>query len=180
MSAIYIYTYIGRCYSSPWVMDQRSITWTQWSNRPTEPHAPNRPTPRVRPPCPRYPSDPVSPVRPHVARSTLRRPISHCPTSRPCLLHPTPPPSVSTASCYASRRPTTGERPYLPLPSPLSPAPLPPPPHAFPPTSAVSSYTQRFSHRRPCFLRPCASQNDRENHKMTKEITKSLRKTQND
>jgi hypothetical protein len=59
---------------------------------------------------------------------------------------PLPPPSASTASCYASHCPTTGERPYLPLLSPLSPVPLPPLSHASPLVSVASSYTQRLSH----------------------------------
>jgi hypothetical protein len=112
---------------------------------------------------------PTPPVRPHAARSTSqlltpriptsRRPTLHFPTSCPCLLHPTPPLPVSTASCYASRHHTTGKHPYLPLPSPILPAPLPPSPRASPPASAASSYAQRLSHRRPC-LCSCVSQND--------------------
>jgi hypothetical protein len=44
----------------------------------------------------------------------------------------------------------------------------------------IQRMTECLSHRYPCLLHPCASQNDWENHKMTEEITKSLRKTQND
>jgi hypothetical protein len=168
---IYIYTHTHtHTHTSPRVMDQRSITWTQRSNRPIEPHAPNQPTPCARPPRPHHPSDPAPPVRPRAARSTprlltpliptLRRPTSHCLTSCPYLLRPTPPPLVSTASCYASRRPTTSERPYLSLSSPLPPVPMPPLPRASLLASATSSYIQRLSHRHPCLLRPCASQND--------------------
>jgi hypothetical protein len=159
---ICMYIYIWRHYSSPRVMDRRFITRIQRSNQPTEPRVPNRTTLRAHPPRPGHPSDPASPVRPHTARSTPRlltpriptprRPTSPCPTSCPCLLRPTPPPLASTASCYASHHPATGERPYLPLPSLLPPAPLPPPPCASLPPSAVSSYTQRLSHRRPCLL----------------------------
>jgi hypothetical protein len=157
-------------------MDQRSIIWTQRSNRSTDPHMLNRPTPRVfalpRPPratrpTPCCPTDtvspnPASPDRPHAAQPRVARPNA---------TRPTPPPSASVASCYASRRPTIGKCPCL-LPSPLPPAPLPPPPHVSPPVSAASSCAQRLSRQRPCLLRPCASQNDRGKYKMTEEITK--------
>jgi hypothetical protein len=97
------------------------------------------------PPRPRHPSDPTPPIRPRSARPILqlltpRRPTSHDPTSHPRLLRPMPPPLVSTASCYASRCPTTDERPCLPLSSSLLPAPLPPPtPSAFPTDAPASS-----------------------------------------
>jgi hypothetical protein len=173
-----VYIYIGRRYSSPRVMDQRFITWTQRSNR----------TPRARPahatrPTSCHPFDLTPPNQPRDSWPRASQPRATRPRTarhRAHLLRPTPPPSVSTASCYTSRCPTTGERPYLPLPSPLPSAPLPPPPHTSPPVSAASSYTQHLSHRCPCLLRPYASQNEWENHKMTKKITKLLRKTQND
>jgi hypothetical protein len=38
----------------------------------------------------------------------------------------------------------------------------------------IQRMTKRLSHRRPCLLCPCASQNDWENHKITKENTKWL------
>jgi hypothetical protein len=105
------------------------------------------------PPRPRHPSDPAPPIRPRSARPILqlltpRIPTPCRPTSHPCLLRPMPLPLVSTASCYASRYPTTDERPCLPLSSSL------------PRSAPASSYTQRLSHRRSCLLRPSASQND--------------------
>jgi hypothetical protein len=145
-----------RRYSSPRVMDQRIITWTQWSNRLTP-----------RPPRPRHPSDPAPPVWPRPARSTLRL-LTH--VARPRTARHRAP--TSSAPCLPRRR-----------------APLPATPHAAPsPTSAPTSPSHRLSrqcpcllrlclsHQHHCLLRPCASQNDWENHKMTEEITKSLRK----
>jgi hypothetical protein len=129
------------------------------SNGPTDQPNPVRPTdwPYARVPRPRHPSDSAPPVRPRAARSipwlltpripTPRRPTSHCPTSRPCFLHPT--------------RSPVGEHRFL-----LRLAPRPPP------MSAPTSPSRRLSHRRPCLLRPCASQNDWENHKMTEHYGK--------
>jgi hypothetical protein len=88
--------------------------------------------------------------------------VTSRPTLLPCFLLPAPPPSMSIASCYALRRPATGERPCLLRPSPLPLALLPPPP-----------CSSRAPMSAPAFSDPVP-------HKMTEEITKWLSKSQND
>jgi hypothetical protein len=78
--------YIWCHYSSPRVMDQRYITWTQQSNWPNELGAP----PRPRAPRP--------PARPRTAHLTLRVPPAHPPA------HPfNPAPPAPTSSILADR-----------------------------------------------------------------------------
>jgi hypothetical protein len=55
-----MYIYIGRRYSSPRVMDQRSITWTKRSNWPTKPGVPPRALTLASPRAP--PTRPTGPA----------------------------------------------------------------------------------------------------------------------
>jgi hypothetical protein len=148
------------------VMDQRSITWTQRSNRPTEPGAPPRapptrptdPVPLVRPCASRLPTRPTPRHPP--ARSTSRRlascPASSIPTDRPCAARPTPrcPPDLVPLHPPSHASPTD-ERLLLFCLAP----PLPPPPNASPVVAPASS--------------------DHMPHKITEEIIKWLNKSQN-
>jgi hypothetical protein len=113
---------------------------------PTVQPNPMRPTDRPV----HVPAPPMPPVRPRATHPTplrLTNPATPDPThpnpaspdlARPDIA-PLPPPLVSTASCYASRCPTTDERPCLPLSSSLPPAPLPPPTPSASPTDALAS-----------------------------------------
>jgi hypothetical protein len=124
------YIYIGHCYLSPSVMDQRSIIWTQRSNRLTELHTSNRSTPRAHPPLPRHPSDLAPPDQP----------------ATPGPAHPNPAPLDLALPDIA---------PLHPSPSrlPRRQAPLPATPHAAPPpTSAPTSPFHHLSCQRPCLL----------------------------
>jgi hypothetical protein len=150
--------------------DQRSITWTQQSNRPTEPGVPHAPSP----PCPRTPRPPdrLTPHRLPGPTCPAWPPITHPFNLVPPALTPPPPPSRpidpvpptwphSTASSIICL-----PRWWAPLPAPPRAAPLS--------VSAPASSTQRLYRRCPCLLRPCASQNDWGNHKMAEQNTKWL------
>jgi hypothetical protein len=148
-------------------MDQRYITWTQQSNRLTDPGMPRTPSPRA---TPTRPIDPVPPTRPCIPRVLNRptppgRPPNHTPLarlpSRPCLL---PPDSATDRSRTTRSTPTarlTLCRPTLcPCLLHLVPLPLTSASHCPATSECPCLLCQHRSCRRPYLLCPCASQNE--------------------